>query len=100
MGGVRAVAEPWLWSTWLLLAALAAAAWLWTRRFQSRSQKGPLRVLARLALEPKRTVYVVRIAERIVVIGASEAGLCQLVELSSQEGRAFEEAAAASPENE
>lgn len=98
LGGVGTLTEPWLLLTWGMLGALALGVWLWARRFQTRTSTASLQVLARLTLEPRRTLYVVRIAERVVVVAASEGGLRQLLELSREEGRSFDPTARASDE--
>jgi flagellar biogenesis protein FliO len=38
-------------------------------------------LLARLPLETRRSVYVVRVLDRVLIIGASEAGLVKLGEV-------------------
>lgn len=43
---------------------------------------GSIELLARLPLEPRRSVYVVRVLNQVLIIGASEAGLSKLGELS------------------
>ena len=45
------------------------------------SAAGPIQVLARFPLEPKRTLYVVKVAKDIVLVGSSESGLQFLKEL-------------------
>lgn len=42
---------------------------------------GSIELLARLPLEPRRSVYVVRVLDQVLIIGASEAGLAKLGEL-------------------
>jgi hypothetical protein len=42
---------------------------------------GPIELLARLPLEPRRSIYVVRVVDRFLIIGSSEAGLVKLGEL-------------------
>lgn len=42
---------------------------------------GSVELLARLPLEPRRSVYVVRVLDQVLIIGASEAGLAKLGEL-------------------
>ncbi len=44
--------------------------------------QGPLRLLARLPLDSRRTIYLVQAGERTLVLGGSEAGLHKLVELN------------------
>ena len=54
------------------------------RRFQAAaSRTRGMRVVARLVLEPRRSIYVVEIAGRHLVVGAAENGLTQLLELDA-----------------
>ncbi|HVU00283.1 MAG TPA: flagellar biosynthetic protein FliO [Polyangiaceae bacterium] len=41
---------------------------------------GPLDVVGRLPLDARRTVYLVRVGEKIYVVGASDAGMVKLGE--------------------
>ena len=56
---------------------------------------GLLRVLARLPLEPRRTVYIVEAAGKTLLVGASEAG--PLTVLAELDERAVAAAVAAAP---
>lgn len=42
---------------------------------------GPVETLARLPLEARRSIYVVRIVDQILIVGASEGGMCKLGQL-------------------
>jgi flagellar protein FliO/FliZ len=55
------------------------------RRFQAAaaSRTRGMRVVARLVLEPRRSIYVVEIAGRHLVVGSAESGLTQLAELDA-----------------
>jgi flagellar protein FliO/FliZ len=67
----------------LVIVALAALVLTVARRAglgQSRGL-GSIELLARLPLEPRRSVYVVRVLDQVLIIGASEAGLSKLGEL-------------------
>lgn len=46
---------------------------------------GPLSVVGRLPLDARRAVYLVRVGRSVYVIGASEAGLVKLGEISEAE---------------
>ncbi len=59
----------------VLLASFAA------RRVGVPRALGPVELLARLPLEARRSVYVVRVVDRVLIIGSSEAGLTKLGEL-------------------
>lgn len=51
------------------------------RRAGVARSAGPLELLARLPLEARRSVYVVRVLDQVLILGASEAGLSKLGEL-------------------
>jgi flagellar biosynthetic protein FliO len=72
---------------WIVLAALLLAAALWLRR-GGASQRG-LRVLARLPLEPRRSLLVVEIAGRTLLLASSESGISMLVELDAAAAASF-----------
>jgi flagellar protein FliO/FliZ len=42
---------------------------------------GPIELLGRLPLEARRSIYLVRVVDQVLIIGASEAGLRKLGEL-------------------
>ncbi len=61
----------------LVLGAMVAAAWAFLRyagpRLSGfRQTGGPIRVLARYPLEPRKTLYVVRVGEETLLLGTSE----------------------------
>jgi hypothetical protein len=62
----------------VLLAVLVSVA---ARRAGLGRPLGPIELLARLPLEPRRSVFVVRVVDRLLIIGSSEAGLVKLGEL-------------------
>jgi len=67
----------------LVIVALAALVLIVARRAglgQGRGL-GSIELIARLPLEPRRSVYVVRVLDQVLIIGASEAGLSKLGEL-------------------
>lgn len=55
------------------------------RRVNRGLPKGPMELLATLRLEQRRALYLVRIANRTVVLGASEGGMVTVLELDSKE---------------
>lgn len=65
----------------LVVAALAVVVSLAARRAGVGRAHGPIELCARLPLEPRRSVYVVRVVDRLLIIGSSEAGLVKLGEL-------------------
>ena len=59
-----------------VLAAIAAAAWLAVRfgrpHLKGRAKASRMHVLERLALEPRRSLYLVQVDEETMVVGVSE----------------------------
>lgn len=71
--------------TLVTLAAVCALAW-WTlrwaaRRGVGRSPAGVVTVLDRVALDPRRTLFVVRVAGKVLLLGGSDGGMSLLAEL-------------------
>lgn len=66
----------WLVSTSGLVLALAVFGGLSlaSRRWLTRRAPGPMEVLARASLSPKHTVYLVRVADRTLILGAGAQG--------------------------
>jgi flagellar biosynthesis protein FliO len=67
-----------------VVAVLAVLISLAARRAGLGRALGPVELLARLPLEPRRSVLVVRVADRVLIIGSSEAGLVKLGELRGE----------------
>jgi hypothetical protein len=65
-----------------VVVALAAFVLYAARRAGLGRAMGPVELLARLPLEPRRSVYVVRVLDRVLIIGSSEAGLAKLGQLA------------------
>lgn len=66
------------------LAAAGAACFglLWVaKRLGPARRGGPLRLEGELALGARRSVYLIRVGEKVFLVGASEAGLAPLGEL-------------------
>jgi flagellar protein FliO/FliZ len=63
------------------IVALAVLVLYGARRLGVGRPLGPLEMLGRLPLEPRRSIYLVRVADRVLIIGASEAGLTRLGQL-------------------
>ena len=88
-----------LFETMLVLVAVCGVAWLVLRvgakRLAPSGGAGPLRIVARLALEPRRTVYLVDAAGKTLLLGASEAG--PLTVLAELDGGAVAAALAQAP---
>ncbi len=69
--------------TLLAVVALAVLVLVGARRFGLGRATGPLELIGRLPLESRRAVYLVRVLDRVFVLGASEAGLDKLAEFES-----------------
>ena len=72
----------------LTLTGIVLLGWLLvyaSRRWERTAPKGPMELLATLRLEGRRALYLVRIAERTVVLGASEGGMVTILELDPAE---------------
>ena len=67
--------------TLLAVAALAVLVLYLARRAGVGSPSGPLQLVGRLPLDPRKAVYLVRVVDQVYVIGSSEAGLSKLGEL-------------------
>jgi flagellar biogenesis protein FliO len=80
-----------LLETLLILAGVCVLAWavirFGLRRLYAAPQApggGPLRVIARLPLEPRRTVYIIEAGGKTLLVGAAESGpLAVLAELDA-----------------
>ena len=71
-----------------LLAYLAIRFGL-KRLMPDASRGGKMEVLGRLPLEPRRTLLVVRVGKKHLVLASSEAGVHPVAELSADEAAAF-----------
>ena len=77
----------------LVLGLVCLAAWVivrfGARRWLSpRGASGGLDVVARVPLEPRRSLYVVEVAGKTLLVGTSEMGLSVLSELDREAFRA------------
>lgn len=75
--------------TLLALGAVCALAWVGLRVALRGGLLRPngrhITVLERTALGPRRALYLVRVGERVLLLGASDASLCTLAELRPDE---------------
>jgi flagellar biogenesis protein FliO len=58
-----------------------------------RRSLGPIELVARLPLEARRSVYVVRVLDQVLILGSSEAGLAKLGQLPDGAAAAFDDPA-------
>ena len=95
MGGSSAPADAGnytalLVSSLIVLALLAAVLWALARWKHAAGGRrgsdgtGLLKVRAQLTLEPHRTLYVVTVGEKTLLLGAGEQGINLLTDLSTQ----------------
>jgi flagellar protein FliO/FliZ len=86
-----------------VLAVILALAW-WTLRFGipkltgiSQQSSGAISVLARHPLEPRKTLYVVKAGQGVLLLGSSDAGLQLLSTLKAEDFAEIESQISASP---
>ena len=77
--------------TLVAVIALAVLVLVGARRFGLGRPLGPMELIGRLPLEGRRAVYLVRVIDRVFVLGASEAGLEKIAELEGTNLVAAEE---------
>jgi flagellar protein FliO/FliZ len=64
--------------TLLAVIAVAVLVLYGARRLGIGRVHGPMHVIGRLPLDPRRSVYLVRVANQVIVLGVSEAGITRL----------------------
>lgn len=86
-----------------VLAVILGLAW-WTLRFGipkltgiPQQASGGISVLARYPLEPRKTLYVVKAGQEVVLVGSSEAGLQLLSALKPEDFAGTESQISGSP---
>jgi flagellar biosynthetic protein FliO len=74
-----------------VLAGVLALAWAGLRwglpRFIAQQGKGPIEVVARQSLDPKKTLFIVRAGGREMLLAASDAGVSVLREWEASDGQ-------------
>ncbi len=82
----------------VVIAVILGTVWilrrLITRRWPGKLKERPIRVLDRVQLAPKRSLDVVAVGERIILLGVTEHGINFLTELSPEEKNSFHPEAA------
>lgn len=71
--------------TLLAVVALAVLILVGARRLGIGRPSGPMQLLGRLPLDARRSVYLVQIGGRVLVLGVSEAGLTKLAQLRADQ---------------
>ncbi len=69
--------------TLLAVCALAVAVLYGSRKLGLGRPRGPMELVGTLPIDARRSIYLVRIGAHVLVVGASEAGLTKLAELSA-----------------
>lgn len=81
----------------LILLSVWGLKRLMTRRWPGKSKERPVRIIDRVQLAPKRSLDVVAVGERIILLGVTENGINFLTELSPEEKSRFGTATAGQP---
>ena len=71
--------------TLVLVCAVMYGVLYGAKRLGVGRPKGPIQLVGQLPLDGRRAVYLVRVAEQVLVVGASEGGLTRLGELTRAE---------------
>ncbi len=58
----------------VLALVLLGAIGLASRKFRPATERGPLQVVGRAALSPKHAVYLLRVGDRVLIVGAGTQG--------------------------
>jgi flagellar biogenesis protein FliO len=74
----------WFGELFFLLFAIVLMLWV-AYRLWGRSTSQVLRVVARISLEARRSLYVVEVAGQYLLIGAGEGGLSTLATLEAEQ---------------
>lgn len=69
--------------TLLVVCGLAFVVLYGARRLGIGRARGPIKLVGQLPLEARRSIYLVRVGEQVIVVGASEAGFTKLGEIPS-----------------
>jgi len=76
-----------------VIGAILLTVWvlrrLMTRRWPGRAGERPVRIIDRVQLAPKRSLDVVAVGDRIILLGVTENGINFLTELSAEEKTRF-----------
>jgi flagellar biogenesis protein FliO len=75
----------------LVLAVVAIRIWLPKISMWNKPASGPIRICARLPLEPRRTLYIVNAANSYMLLASSEAGVQHLADLSADQWAAWQQ---------
>ena len=71
--------------TLLAVCALAFVVLYGARRLGIGRPRGPISLVGMLPLDARRSIYLVKVAEQVLVVGASEAGFTKLGEVAAKD---------------
>lgn len=71
--------------TLLAVCGLAFVVLYGARRLGIGRPRGPIQLVGQLPLDARRAIYLVQVGEQVLVVGASEAGITKLGEVSAKE---------------
>lgn len=71
--------------TLLAVCALAFVILYGARRLGIGRPKGPIELVGLLPLDARRSIYLIKVAGQVIVVGASEAGFTKLGEISASD---------------
>ena len=69
----------------VVMCALAIVVLFVARRAGLGAARGPIRLVGQLPLDPRRSVYLVQVASKVLVVGVAEGGMTKLGELDDSE---------------
>lgn len=72
-------------TTLVVVCALAFVVLWGARRLGIGTQLGAAQLVGRLPLDARRAIYLVKVGPKVLVVGASEAGLTKLGEMAASE---------------
>ena len=81
--------------TLAVVSIIAIAVLAIARRLGSGKQQGPIRLVGRLPVDARRSVLLVQVANQVLILGASEAGITRLGDLPEGVLSTFSESAPA-----
>jgi flagellar biogenesis protein FliO len=73
--------------TLLAVCAIAYAVLYGARRLGVGRPRGPISLVGQLPLDARRSIYLVKVADQVIVVGASEAGFTKLGDISPEQAK-------------
>jgi flagellar protein FliO/FliZ len=78
--------------TLLAVCGLAFVVLYGARRLGVGRPRGPIQLVGQLPLDARRAIYLVQVGDQVMVVGASEAGITKLGEVSAKDMPALDPA--------